>query len=141
MSNDEALLFCNDAFYQAFLDKDYPAMEKVWAAHAPLLCIHPGSSPLHLRSEVMESWRQILQHESAQPIVYSVNTLVHYEGISLITCYEWDERQPANRLLATNGFVKEDGEYRMVMHQAGPTAGPVSQSRPQTDKPQQHAVH
>ena len=138
MNDQEAVLFCNDAFYQAFLNKDFPAMGEVWAARAPLLCIHPGGHPLIQREDVLESWRQILEHESSQAIAHASHEVIRYDGVVLVTCYEWDERRPANRLLATNGFVKENGRYRMVMHQAGPTSGPAPV---QQDKPTLHAVH
>lgn len=145
INDDEAVKFCNDAFYQAFLDKDFPAMEQIWAVHAPLLCIHPGGPALTRREEVMGSWRYILNHQSAQAIGHSNNEVIRYGDFVLLTCYEWDERQPENRLLATNGFVKEDGRYRMVTHQSGPVSELVSESRseptPARDTPGSQAVH
>ncbi|MEH6639872.1 MAG: nuclear transport factor 2 family protein [Porticoccaceae bacterium] len=138
MNDQEEVLFCNDAFYQAFLNKDFPAMEQVWAARAPLLCIHPGGHPLIQREDVLASWRQIFEHESAQAIAHANHEVIIYPGITLVTCYEWDERRSANRLLATNGFVKEDDRYRIVMHQAGLTSGPAPE---QQNKPTLHAVH
>ena len=31
MSDTDAVLFANEAFYQAFADRDEPAMETVWS--------------------------------------------------------------------------------------------------------------
>lgn len=132
MSNDDdEVRFCNDAFYRAFLDKDFAAMEQVWAARAPLLCIHPGGPTLTQREEVMGSWRYILGHQSTQAIMHSCDEVLRYGDFVLLTCYEWDERQPENRLLATNGFVKEDGHYRMVTHQSGPVSPLMSETQAQ----------
>ena len=50
----EAVLFANEAFYQAFAARDLAAMEEVWAHHCPVACIHPGWPPLHGRQAVNE---------------------------------------------------------------------------------------
>lgn len=137
MKEDQEVLFCNDAFYQAFLSRDINSMSQVWAKHAPVLCIHPGGDALSERDEVLSSWRSILNHRTCPRILHQNVQLFRYDGVVLATCYEWDERQPDNVLLATNGFVREGGHYRMVLHQAGPSpAAPV-----ETDDDPSQAMH
>ena len=126
MKNDQEVLFCNDAFYQAFMDRDEQSMAKVWSNHAQLLCIHPGGAALTGRDHVIASWRNILRHNNCPRINHKVDQIIHHGTLALVTCYEWDDRQSANFLLATNGFVWEENCYRMVFHQAGPTPiGPI----------------
>ena len=46
MSELDAVLFANEAFYRAFADREMPAMVDLWATEAPVSCIHPGHEPL-----------------------------------------------------------------------------------------------
>ena len=43
------------------------------------------------------------------------------DAIALVTCYE---ELPGGVCLATNGFVEEDGQLRMVMHHSGVCGNP-----------------
>ncbi|MGH7125410.1 MAG: nuclear transport factor 2 family protein, partial [Stellaceae bacterium] len=65
----DALLAANLAFYRAFTAHDVAAMEHVWAAETPVLCLHPGWELLRGRGAVMESWRQILTNPEAPRVV------------------------------------------------------------------------
>ena len=42
MSDDQALLAANEAFYQAFNTRNLKAMEAIWAKRTPIACIHPS---------------------------------------------------------------------------------------------------
>ena len=55
-----------EAFYAAFAECDYKAMEIVWAVEG-VLCIHPGSSALIGRDAVMRSWANMLLN--AEPLL------------------------------------------------------------------------
>jgi len=37
-----AVLFANDTFYHAFSQRDFDAMERLWARESPVLCILPA---------------------------------------------------------------------------------------------------
>src|SRR5260370_33242499 len=54
----DALLAANLEFYRAFTTHDLPAMERVWAAETPVLCLHPGWELLSGRAADLESRRQ-----------------------------------------------------------------------------------
>ena len=60
MSEREAVLFANDAFYLCFAGEDVDSMDGLWASNAPVTCIHPGWEALYGREEVLESWRSII---------------------------------------------------------------------------------
>ena len=121
-SNVEAAIEqANASFYQAFTKGDYSAMARVWAEHAPLSCVHPGLPAILGRDAVLQSWRQIL--DQTTPLDMRCDRVqVHLLGDSaIVTCYEGNGDAPAH-LAATNVFVLENGEWRMVHHHAGPLA-------------------
>ena len=60
MSDEQAVLSANEAFYRAFAESDLPAMAALWSQRAPVACIHPGWNPLTDREAVMASWAGIL---------------------------------------------------------------------------------
>jgi ketosteroid isomerase-like protein len=124
-SQDAAILRANESFYRAFSAGDYAAMERVWAAHAPVSCLHPGLPALVGRETVMQSWRQILA-QSGQIVMRCDHARVQLFGESaVVTCYEGNGDEPAH-LAATNVFVREGDEWRMVHHHAGPLARAIA---------------
>ena len=42
MSDEDAILFANEAFYTAFAGHDLEALKSLWADDAPIMCLHPG---------------------------------------------------------------------------------------------------
>jgi hypothetical protein len=90
----DAVLFANEAFYQAFATRDLAAMEQVWARHCPVACIHPGWPPLHGATVFGDS--------------------------AMVVCFE---AVPGGFLVATNLFVRQGAVWKLVHHQAGPTNG------------------
>lgn len=127
MSDMDDVLEANASFYRAFAERDMMAMEALWARRAPVGCIHPGWNPLSDRQSVMESWRAILGNE-ASPRVRCANPNVFLlGGAAFVLCHESLEQ---GLLVATNIFVREDGRWKMVHHQAGPTAEPPTEPAP-----------
>jgi hypothetical protein len=115
----DAILFANEAFYRAFAERNFEAMEAVWARDHPVACIHPGWGPLSGRQEVMASWEAILKHPS-QPHVTCLAPEVFILGdTAYVICFE---EVGGSYLLATNIFVRQGSLWRMVHHQAGPTS-------------------
>ncbi|MCP4327874.1 MAG: nuclear transport factor 2 family protein [Alphaproteobacteria bacterium] len=120
MRDLDAVLAVNAEFYAAFTERDYEAMESLWARISPVACIHPGWPPISGRDEVMVSWQQILGNAGA-PKVECVSPEPFLCGDAIfVICYE---RIDDALLAATNVFVREDGIWKMVHHQAGPTSG------------------
>jgi ketosteroid isomerase-like protein len=118
MSEQAAVLFANDAFYVAFAVCDFPAMDALWSRRQSVTCIHPGWSALAGRDPVMESWRSILANPNA-PRIGCRNAVAHVLGdTAYVVCYEAID---GSFLVATNLFVREDGGWKMVHHQAGAT--------------------
>ncbi len=113
------VLEANSAFYRAFYRRDYDAMEDLWARRAPVACIHPGWNAILGREPVLASWQAILGNDGA-PKIKVTEATAHVVGDSAyVICRELVSDQ---RLVATNVFVREDGKWRLVHHQAGTVA-------------------
>jgi ketosteroid isomerase-like protein len=117
MSDDDAVLAANRAFYRAFATRDLAAMEALWAEHAPVACIHPGWDALIGRAAVLASWRGILAHET--PITCRAERVLRLGDSACVICHETVD---GGVLIATNVFVREADGWRLVHHQAGGVA-------------------
>lgn len=113
----DALLAANLEFYRAFTTHDLAAMDRVWAQETPVLCLHPGWTLLRGREAVMESWRQILGNSDAPNVMVHEDQAFLFGEVGIVTC---EEELSGGWLAATNMFVKEDGAWRLVHHQASP---------------------
>lgn len=116
MTDSDAVLSANLQFYQAFTTRDIEAMDRLWASHAPVACVHPGWPPLADRAAVMESWRNILANPSSPRIACYDERVFLYGDTALVIC---EEELDGGTLIASNWFVREDGAWRMAHHQAG----------------------
>ena len=119
MPEQAAVLFANDAFYVAFATRDPDAMNDLWSRTVPVTCVHPGWNVVEGRDAVMESWRAILGNPESPQVVCRQATAHVLGDVAYVVCFETIE---TNHLVATNVFVREDGTWRLVHHQAGITA-------------------
>ena len=130
MSVEPEILASNQAFYTAFREQDLDTMEALWAAEAPVACIHPGWPALRGRDAVLESWREIFE-QSEDVEIQCVDPVVHVLGnVAFVTC---TEVLPGGHLAATNVFVHEHDMWRLVHHQAGPSQPVTVQGAPPDD--------
>ena len=108
--------FANDNFYLAFNSRDMIQMGELWAVDCPCVCIHPGWGPLLGRDEILESWDNIFNSQEPGVQIVCHNPRVLWQGdLFSVICYE---QLPTGWLVATNNFVIEAGNVRMVHHQA-----------------------
>jgi len=128
MIDSAAVLDANEAFYRAMREGDLDAMEALWAQGRAVSCTHPGGPSIFGRSAVMASWRLILGHQP--PDIRADDTQVIVTGKSaLVLCRE--VLGPVE-LMASNAWVREDGAWRMVNHQAA-AIPPGDQSKTGSD--------
>jgi quercetin dioxygenase-like cupin family protein len=118
---EQAALLANESFYVAFASRDLKSMGAVWAGKAPVTCIHPGWNPLQSRETIMKSWQAILSAADGPEIRCLDPRAVVYGDTAVITCFE---QVAETVLVATNTFIREDGTWKLVHHQAGPAASP-----------------
>lgn len=111
-----AIQFANDNFYLAFNNRDAVQMSGLWSQDYPCVCIHPGWAPLLGRDEILESWENIFRERGPGVPIVCHNPRVLLQGsLFSVICYE---QLPTGWLVATNNFVIEAGDVRMVHHQA-----------------------
>lgn len=133
MSEREAVLFANSAFYHAFSTRDFDGMVRIWSKTQPLTCIHPGWDILYGREAVLEAWRGIMQRRPEGLHMTPRNERVIIQGdTAIVVCIE--EVTAPRFLSATNIFVREGSTWCMVHHHAGPAVIDPASLEP-ADKP------
>ncbi len=128
------VLAANRAFYAAFHRRDARAMAALWAIRAPVACIHPGWPPLTDREMVLKSWSDILRNPASPKVQpRGEQALILGPSTAMVVLVEVIEDQA---LAATNVFVREDGDWRLVHHQASPLAGTIetAEAEPEADE-------
>ncbi|MBI3513806.1 MAG: nuclear transport factor 2 family protein [Proteobacteria bacterium] len=120
-ADHDAVLAANRAFYRAFVERDLAAMATLWSEDGAVACIHPGWDVLVGRAAVLASWRDIF----AQPTAIAcrdARVLAHGDCACVI-CHETiGDGRGGGMLVATNLFVRQDGAWRLIHHQAGGVA-------------------
>jgi ketosteroid isomerase-like protein len=137
-----SVLQVNAAFYKAFSQKDYDAMEKVWLSDASALCIHPSNQPIFGAKNVLASWKEMFAggNEAFQKNkIEPENIRLSVKGTTaILTCDEdvYTKRfvrgrkrlanekkgkpgmELVNKLVTTNIFRKVNGKWYMIHHHA-----------------------
>jgi ketosteroid isomerase-like protein len=116
------VLAANEAFYQAFNQKDASLMSRVWADSESVTCIHPGWNVLQGREPVLESWASILSNPEQPRIVTGGAAVSFFGPLAVVVCRELVAGSP---LVATNLFIEEQGSWKLVHHQSGPVYSPT----------------
>ena len=126
--NPAVIEFANETFYLAFNSRDIKQMEAIWATDYPSVCIHPGWAPLYGRAEILQGWEAIFagQPEGSMVICHGARVLQQGDIYSVI-CFE---QLAAGWLVATNNFVIEAGEVKLVHHQASQCVEPPEFEQP-----------
>jgi len=115
--DDQKVLKVNEAFYSALINGDYQAMESLWSHASEVAVIHPGWPPLHGREAVMDSWQRILDGGSTRGMYCANAVCYQMSDAAFVIC---TESFPEGELVATNIYVREDGDWKIVHHQGGP---------------------
>jgi len=123
---------CEDAFYGAFAACDLGAMMGVWSHDAPLLCIHPGGSPVTSREAIARSWAGIFEGGGGVRFTLTDLRVVEAADVAVRFVHENIHHGPGLRAMAvvcaTNVYVCESGGWKMCSHHAspGPSAGGIA---------------
>ncbi|WOJ90708.1 nuclear transport factor 2 family protein [Methylocapsa polymorpha] len=118
MTDKEAILAANAAYYHAFVTGDFAKMSGIWADD-DVSCIHPGWPVLIGRSAVLDSYREILRNPMQEPIEHRDHKTLVSGSEGRVFCVEI---VGGAALAATNWFRRIDGAWRMIHHQASPIA-------------------
>jgi hypothetical protein len=132
MPQRATVLFANEALYAAFAGRDIDAMDSLWARNWPVSVIHPGWKLVTGRDSVMRSWQSILSNAGMPPITCHRAEANVIGEVAVVTCYE---EIGGAVLAASNVFVREEGQWRLVHHQAGPCNEPPPLDDSDDDEP------
>jgi ketosteroid isomerase-like protein len=124
-TDTETLLAANREFYRSFAAQDAAAMAQHWARRTIILCTHPGVPPQVGHGAVMDGWRTLFRCKTTRDIRYRSEQAVLLGDTAIVLCVE---ELPGGQLAASNVFVREDGEWRLIHHH-------VSKIFPETGQP------
>jgi ketosteroid isomerase-like protein len=127
MSDEDAILAANAAYYRAFSTGDFATMSRIWAEDG-VSCVHPGWMPLVGRDAVIDSYRNILTSPNRVRILHREDTAIVTGDEGRVLCIEIVEETAL--LAATNCWRRVGGAWRMTHHQASPIAMPPEESEP-----------
>lgn len=105
----------NARFYDAMRRADLEVMEALLAQSRQVTCTHPGSPMLVGREHVLASWARIFQGSGPIPIREANVEVILTGGSAMVLCHE---RIGGAVLMASNSYVLQGGDWRMLNHQA-----------------------
>lgn len=117
MNEKEAVLSLNSEFYTTFAAGDYSTMNELWAKQHDIAVIHPGWSALQGDEPVMRSWQRIIGAQGPIDITCADENVYIMSSLAFVIC---TETLGATKLVATNIFIKEDGQWKIAHHHASP---------------------
>jgi ketosteroid isomerase-like protein len=123
MTDEDAILAANAAYYRAFETADFPAMSRIWAEDN-VSCIHPGWPVLIGRPAILDSYREILRNPDQERIEPRNESVMLSGDEARVFCVEF---VGGAALAATNIFRRADDGWRIVHHQASPIAALVEE--------------
>lgn len=135
MSERDAVLNANRAFYDAFQSLDAEKMEKVWARDPSIICIHPGWRKLSGWGPIMASWERIFENVFEMKFELG-ETNVTISGDLAVVVVEENLTQRGydgisrSQVIATNVFERIGDVWFMVMHHGSPVIAPPDDEPP-----------
>ncbi|MEL6908827.1 MAG: nuclear transport factor 2 family protein [Cyanobacteria bacterium J06629_2] len=125
-TDDKTLVLAtNQAFYDAFGDRDLAQMRSLWWQGATSLCIHPGSQPLLGWSEIEQSWSAIFRNTEeleidVEVVQVEVDRSLAYVVAREIVLQANQGRRMKAQSIATNVFQKMAQKWYLVNHHGSP---------------------
>jgi ketosteroid isomerase-like protein len=135
MSDRDAVMKANQAFYRAFESLDLAQMEGVWLRNQRIACVHPGWRRLTGWGHVMTSWERIFEGafemkfelRDEAVIVSGDLAVVLVEEVLTQRGYDGGSR---SQVLATNVFERAGGQWLMILHHGSPIMAPPDDEPP-----------
>jgi ketosteroid isomerase-like protein len=135
MSDREAVLAANRAFYDAFESLDAEKMEAVWLRDPRIICIHPGWRKLSGWGPIMSSWERIFDNTFEMKFELGEMEVMISGDLAIVVVEETltqrgYEGTTKSQVLATNVFERAGQEWFMVMHHGSPVMAPPDDEPP-----------
>ncbi|MEM7406702.1 MAG: nuclear transport factor 2 family protein [Pseudomonadota bacterium] len=112
------------AFYNAFEQRDLSAMRALWDATDDIVCVHPMASPLQGVTAVMQSWQQLFAGD--EMLRFKPHIISRFVNDSLATHHLYEQiffgprGRDSSVVIATNAYRLTDTGWRMIMHHGSP---------------------
>jgi len=109
-------------FYTAFSNGDMDALSEIWSKTSHIRCVHPGMASVEGYKAVMESWKRYFSVPVPSSSLFNIKPervqIEIYGLIAICSCLE--KTQGGGQLEALNIYKRENGSWKMTLHQAGP---------------------
>ncbi len=121
----EMVLASNQAFYDAFGDRDLKVMTSLWWQGSTSLCIHPGGGVILGWEEIKASWDAIFRNTDAleidvEIVKAEVDNSLAYVVVREIVLQASSGRRMKAQSIATNVFQKMAQKWYLVQHHGSP---------------------
>jgi hypothetical protein len=135
MSERDALLEANRAFYRAFESLDTEKMEAVWLKDPRIICIHPGWPELAGWGPIMNSWERIFENVFAMEFELRIVEARCSADLGFVVVEESLTQRGAEgslkaKVLSTNVFARAGTQWWMVLHHGSPVIAPPADEPP-----------
>jgi SnoaL-like domain len=135
MSDREAVIAANRAFYRAFESLDTEKMEAVWFKDPGIVCIHPGWPELAGWGPIMRSWERIFENVFEMKFELRVIDARVSADLGLVVVEEsltqrGYEGVVTAKVLSTNVFARAGTQWWMVLHHGSPVMAPPTDEPP-----------
>ena len=114
MTGDAEILATNAAYYRAFRMGDDALMGRVWH-DGDVSCVHPGWPLIRGRDAVLASYRRIMSNPDQPPVTAHEEQVIVTGDVARVICVE---AVAGALLVASNLFMREGPEWRMIHHHA-----------------------
>ncbi|HEY9663378.1 MAG TPA: nuclear transport factor 2 family protein [Allocoleopsis sp.] len=131
MSDTQAVLAINQAFYRAFQQKDLQAMSLLWVQSSNAICVHPGRPALQGWEQIRLIWEQIFRTPDPLPlendvIAVEVNGNMAYVIQAEKMVQQIQGRPMTAQSIATNIFERVTTTWLLVHRHSSPILPPPS---------------
>ncbi|MBD3881216.1 nuclear transport factor 2 family protein [Phormidium tenue FACHB-886] len=125
MTETQAVLAANQAFYRAFEKKDIEAMGQVWSKGVDSLCIHPGRDTLKGWEPIRASWVQIFKNTNYIEIETEIIRIEVNDSLAYVVLIEnllqvFRNQRTEAKTIATNIFERMGEGWYLIHHHGSP---------------------
>lgn len=125
LSDKEAVLAANEAFYHAFSNRDLKEMSLLWWQGSTGLCIHPGGQVLTGWETIRNSWESIFGNTNSFEIDIEIIKVEVDQALAYIVVQETVLQSSRGRKvkapsIATNIFQKMAKKWYLISHHGSP---------------------
>jgi ketosteroid isomerase-like protein len=125
MSAERDVLDANQAFYQAFQNKDMTAMSAVWSQGTSSLCVHPGRQVLKGWEDIRAGWEKIFRVTKSLEIELQITATEVQENMAYVVLVEKVIQMSGSQKnksfsVATNIFELMGGKWYLIHHHGSP---------------------